>query len=150
MAVYGQILVVATDSGAKWTVVMSRSPCEIREDMWVILTALGGCADRTSRTTTVAESLAKTYLARSEPAVARDIVERGLDADPINAALTEILMEAHADLGEIEAAPRVYESHDRSLGRFDLGGASNETRLVLVRLRANASISTEGPSEAAT
>jgi len=109
-----------------------------------------GMTDWTSKTTTVAELLARTHLARSEPAAARDIAERGLNADPLNAALTEILMEAHADLGAVEAAQRVYDSHDRSLNKFDLGGASNETRLVLERLRANASISIECPTEAAT
>lgn len=93
-------------------------------------------ADWTSKMTTAAETLARLYLDRSDPAPARDIAERGLVADPLNAALTETLMESYADLGTLEAAQRVYESHDRSLDMADLGGASDETRRVLERLRA--------------
>ena len=98
-----------------------------------------GMTDWTTKTTTAADTLARLYLDRSDPAAARDIAERGLIADPLNAALTEVLMEAYADLGTLEAAQRVYESHDRSLDLADLGGASDETRRVLSRLRAAAS-----------
>ncbi|WP_395155502.1 BTAD domain-containing putative transcriptional regulator, partial [Ilumatobacter sp.] len=97
-----------------------------------------GATDWTARTTDVAGSLARCRLDDSEPAAARDIAERGLVADPLNASLTELLMEAYADLGTLESAQRVYESHDRSLDRADLGGASIETRRVLDRLRSAA------------
>jgi DNA-binding SARP family transcriptional activator len=109
-----------------------------------------GMTDWTSKTTTAAETLARVYLDRSEPAAARDIAERGLIADPLNAALTEVLMEAYADLGALEAAQRVYESHDRQLDMSDLGGASTETRLVLERLRSHASSSVTTATEAAS
>ena len=97
-----------------------------------------GATDWTMKTTDVASSLAQCYLESSEPAAARDVAERGLVADPLNASLTELLMEAYADLGTLETAQRVYESHDRSLDMADLGGASPETRRVLQRLRAAA------------
>lgn len=109
-----------------------------------------GMTDWTSRTTTAAETLARIYLDRSEPAAARDIAERGLIADPLNAALTEVLMEAYADLGALEAAQRVYESHDRQLDMSDLGGASTETRLVLERLRSHALRSVTTATETAS
>jgi DNA-binding SARP family transcriptional activator len=96
--------------------------------------AFGTC-DWTAKTTDAASALARWHLDRSEPAAARDLAERGLIADPLNAALTELLMEAYAELGTLEAAQRVYESHDRSLDMADLGGASEETRRVLQRLR---------------
>ncbi len=59
-------------------------------------------------------------------------------------------MEAYANLGALEAAQRVYESHDRQLDMSDLGGASNETKLVLQRLRSHASSSVSTATEAAS
>lgn len=109
-----------------------------------------GMTDWTAKTTTAAETLARNYLERADPAAARDIAERGLIADPLNAALTEVLMEAYANLGALEAAQRVYESHDRQLDMSDLGGASNETKLVLQRLRSHASSSVSTATEAAS
>ena len=59
-------------------------------------------------------------------------------------------MEAYADLGALEAAQRVYESHDRQLDMSDLGGASTETRLVLERLRSHALRSVTTATETAS
>ena len=84
----------------------------------------------------MAWELAGLYLDRGDPGAARDIAERGLIADPFNAALTERLMEAYAALHAVEAAQRVYESHDRALTARGYDGASEETRRVLERLRA--------------
>lgn len=92
-----------------------------------------GATDWTAKTTEAAASLSRRYLEASEPAAARDIAERGLVADPLNASLTELLMEAYAELGQLETVRRVYESHDRSLDMADLGGASAETRRLLER-----------------
>ena len=94
-----------------------------------------GMTDWTYKATTAAEALARIHLARGEPDTARSIAERGLAADPLNAALTETLMEAYAHLGMPEASQRTYESLDRSLGMSDLGGANNESLHLLHQLR---------------
>lgn len=88
------------------------------------------------RVSTVAWELAGVYLDRHDPAAARDIAERGLVADPLNAALTERLMESYAGLRSLEAAQRVFEAHDRALSLRGFDGASADTRRVLERLRS--------------
>ena len=97
-----------------------------------------GATDWTAKTTEAVASLSRCYLDASEPEAARDVAERGLVADPLNASLTELLMEAYADLGQLESVRRVYESHDRSLEMADLGGASAETRRLLERIQTAA------------
>ena len=100
--------------------------------------AITGTAAWTAKTTEAVASLSRCYLDASEPEAARDVAERGLVADPLNASLTELLMEAYADLGQLESVRRVYESHDRSLEMADLGGASAETRRLLERIQTAA------------
>jgi DNA-binding SARP family transcriptional activator len=88
------------------------------------------------RAATVAWELAGLYLERGDAGAARDVAERGLLADPLNAGLTERLMEAYVALDAVEAAQRVYESHDRALTSRGFEGAAEETRRLLDRLRA--------------
>lgn len=61
----------------------------------------------------------------------------GAGSDPLNAALTEILMQAYAHLGMPEASQRTCESLDRSLGLSDLGRASQESPWISGGSRGN-------------
>jgi len=71
-----------------------------------------------------------------------EVVTRGLQAEPLNAALTEVLIKAHADSGAVEVALRVYQVHDRALADSGFGGAPDETPAVIDSIyvrRSNAS-----------
>jgi DNA-binding SARP family transcriptional activator len=88
------------------------------------------------RVTTVAVELAELYLANGDAGAALDVATHALGVDPLSSAVTETLIKAYAASGELAAAQRVFESHDRMLTDMDLGGASEETRRLFDQLRA--------------
>lgn len=94
------------------------------------------------RLTTAAYELAELHLTNGNPQQAIVAARRGLEADPLNGPLTEMLMTAYAATGAIDTAQAIFEAHDRALQARDLDGASDETRRVLDELRANADTTT--------
>ena len=86
------------------------------------------------RVTTVVCELAELHLTHGDAHAAIDVASHGLRVDPLSSAVTEVLIKAYAATGELAAAQRVFESHDRALADIDLGGASEETRRVYDQL----------------
>jgi len=94
-----------------------------------------GMTDWATKTADIAAELAQMHLDQTFPSAARTVIERGLIADPLNAELTELLIETLVNNGTPEAARRLYRSHDKMLEIADLGGAAAETLRVLERLQ---------------
>lgn len=100
------------------------------------------------RIATAAYELAELHLAHDDPTMAYAVAERGLQADALNAGLTEMVMTAFGRLGAPDRARQVFEQHERRLQELDLGGASDETRRVLdnlITVNASGIVDDDGP-----
>jgi len=90
--------------------------------------------------------LARIYLDAGDPQAAMTVANKLLSACSLDPGLTEVLMEAYAAMGSVGAAERVFEAHDAALVEAcGYEGASEETRLVLERIRQAESVGV-GPS----
>ena len=89
------------------------------------------------RVATAAFELAQWHLQANDPVAAIAVAKQGLQADALNSALTEVVIEAFAADGSLEAALRVYQSHDRAMSDAGFGGASDETRAVIESIYAS-------------
>lgn len=89
------------------------------------------------RLATACYELAELHLSHGDPNTALGVAERGLQSDPLNAGLTEMVMTCFNELGAADSARRVYESHVRLLEHYELGDASEETRRVLDNMMAD-------------
>jgi len=85
--------------------------------------------------------LARIYLDAGDPEAAMGVAHKLLSACSLDPGLTEVLMEAYAAMGSVGAAERVFEAHDAALvDACGYEGASEETRLVLERIRRAESV----------
>jgi two-component SAPR family response regulator len=87
--------------------------------------------------TSVAQHLAELYLDLGQPERAVDVAEHILRAVPIDTAVTETLMRAHAANGDLRSLKRVYQAHVNALERLDLDQPAESTTILFDDLRRN-------------